>query len=356
MFDKPEIAGVSATQDTRWQAVIARDRNFDGHFYYAVRTTGVYCRPSCAARLAKPENVSFYETPEEAERAGFRPCKRCKPGEPALSGQHAAKVAEICRYIEAAPEIPSLDIMARSAGFSPYYFHRLFKTVTGVTPRAFATAHRAKRVRDALAKPGTKVTDAIYGAGFNSSGRFYETSNEMLGMTPAAYRGGGENIEICFAIGECSLGAILVAKSKKGVCAILMGDDPTPSRATFKIVFRVRGYLAATKASRSWSPKWSASLKHHRSVSICRSMCAARRSSSVSGKRCGKSRQVRQRATRRSPSGSEHQSRCARWQAPARRMPSRWQSPVTVLCATMVRSPVTAGASRASAPCWIGRK
>jgi AraC family transcriptional regulator, regulatory protein of adaptative response / methylated-DNA-[protein]-cysteine methyltransferase len=226
MFDKPEIAGVPASQDLRWHAVVTRDRTFDGQFYYAVRTTGVYCRPSCAARLAKPENVSFYESPEEAERAGFRPCKRCKPGEPVLSGQHAAKVAEICRYIEAAPEIPSLDAMARRAGFSSYYFHRLFKSVTGVTPRAFAIAYRAKRVRDALAKPGATVTGAIYGAGFNSSGRFYETSNEMLGMTPAAYRGGGENIEICFAIGECSLGAILVAKSKKGVCAILMGDDP----------------------------------------------------------------------------------------------------------------------------------
>jgi AraC family transcriptional regulator, regulatory protein of adaptative response / methylated-DNA-[protein]-cysteine methyltransferase len=226
MFDKPEIAGVPASQDRRWQAVIARDRNFDGQFYYAVRTTGVYCRPSCAARLAKPENVSFYKTPEEAERAGFRPCKRCKPGGPVLSGQHAAKVMEICRYIEAAPEIPSLAAMALRVGFSLYYFHRLFKSDTGVTPRAFAIAHRAKRVRDALTKQGATVTGAIYGAGFNSSGRFYETSNEMLGMTSTTYRGGGENIEICFAIGECSLGAILVAKSKKGVCAILMGDDP----------------------------------------------------------------------------------------------------------------------------------
>ncbi|WGJ14110.1 bifunctional DNA-binding transcriptional regulator/O6-methylguanine-DNA methyltransferase Ada [Methylocapsa sp. D3K7] len=226
MFDKPEIAGVSATQDSRWQALIDRDHNFDGQFYYAVRTTGVYCRPSCAARLAKPENVSFYKTPKEAERAGFRPCKRCRPREPTLSGQHAAKVAEICRYIEAAPEIASLEEMAGRAGLSPSHFHRLFKVVTGLTPRAYANADRAKRVRDALVRSGATVTDAIYGAGFNSSGRFYETSNEMLGMTPTAYRDGGENIEICFAIGESSLGPILVARSEKGVCAILMGDDP----------------------------------------------------------------------------------------------------------------------------------
>jgi AraC family transcriptional regulator of adaptative response/methylated-DNA-[protein]-cysteine methyltransferase len=142
-----------------------------------------------------------------------------------LIGQHAAKVAEICRHIEAAADILSLDAMARRAGFSPYHFHRLFKAVTGVTPRAYAIAHRAKRVRDALAEPGATVTRAIYGAGFNSSGRFYAISNEVLGMSPITYRDGGENIEICFAIGECSLGAILVARTDKGVCAILMGDD-----------------------------------------------------------------------------------------------------------------------------------
>ncbi len=226
MFDTPEIAGVSATRDARWQAVIARDRNFDGQFYYAVRTTGVYCRPSCAARRAKLENVSFYRSCEEAEGAGFRPCKRCKPDEIALAGRYAARVAEICRYIEAAPEIPSLEDMARKAGLSASHFHRLFKAVTGLTPRAYANAHRAERVRDALVRSGATVTDAIYDAGFNSSGRFYETSHEMLGMTPTAYRGGGENIEICFAIGESSLGAILVARSEKGVCTILMGDDP----------------------------------------------------------------------------------------------------------------------------------
>ena len=202
-------------QDPRWQAVALRDRRFDGQFYYAVRTTGVYCRPSCAARKAKPENVSFYPTCEEAERAGFRPCKRCAPNEPSQAEQHAAKVAEICRGIETAPEIPSLNEMASRAGMSPSHFHRLFKTITGVTPRAYAAAHRAKRVRDALAEPGTTVTEAIYGAGFNSSGRFYETSNEVLGMPPTAYRDGGKNTRIHFAIGECSLGSILVARSEK---------------------------------------------------------------------------------------------------------------------------------------------
>jgi len=226
MFNTPDIVEAPPGQDPPWQAIVARDRNFDGHFYYAVKTTGVYCRPSCAARAAKPNNVSFYPSCADAEQAGFRPCKRCKPNEPGFAERHAAKVAEICRNIETAPQIPSLNEMAGRAGVSPSHFHRLFKSVTGVTPRAYAVAHRAKRVRDALAGPGATVTSALYDAGFNSSGRFYETADAILGMTPATYRDGGKNIEITFAIGECSLGTILVARSEKGVCAILMGDDP----------------------------------------------------------------------------------------------------------------------------------
>ncbi|MGH6821373.1 MAG: bifunctional DNA-binding transcriptional regulator/O6-methylguanine-DNA methyltransferase Ada, partial [Methylocella sp.] len=226
MFDNSNVVEVPADHDPRWQAVVARDRNFDGHFYYAVKTTGVYCRPSCAARVAKPENVSFHATREDAEQAGFRPCRRCEPDKPALVERHAAKVAAICRGIEAAEVIPSLSELARKSGLSTYHFHRLFKAVTGVTPRAYAIAHRAKRIRDALAQPGTTVTAAIYDAGFNSSGRFYESSNTVLGMTPTDYRAGGANTGIRFAIGECSLGSILVARSERGVCAILMGDDP----------------------------------------------------------------------------------------------------------------------------------
>jgi AraC family transcriptional regulator of adaptative response/methylated-DNA-[protein]-cysteine methyltransferase len=176
MCNKADIME-AAGQDPRWRVVALRDRTFDGQFYYAVKTTGVYCRPSCAARKAKPENVSFYASCEDAERAGFRPCKRCKPNGPSLAARHAAKVAEICRGIETAIQIPSLNEMASRAGMSAYHFHRLFKAVTGVTPTAYAIAHRAKRVRDALTEPGATVTGAIYDAGFNSSGKFYETSD-----------------------------------------------------------------------------------------------------------------------------------------------------------------------------------
>jgi AraC family transcriptional regulator of adaptative response/methylated-DNA-[protein]-cysteine methyltransferase len=205
---------------------MTRDAAFDDKFFYSVATTGVYCRPSCASRLARPENVAFHATSEEAERAGFRACKRCKPDQAALRAQQAEKIATICRAIEAAEEVPTLDQLARKAGMSPFHFHRIFKAVTGVTPKAYASAHRAKRLREQLARPEASVTTAIYDAGFNSSGRFYEASDDVLGMKPKDYRAGGANAEIRFAIGQCSLGAILVAQSMRGVCAIQLGDDP----------------------------------------------------------------------------------------------------------------------------------
>jgi AraC family transcriptional regulator of adaptative response/methylated-DNA-[protein]-cysteine methyltransferase len=206
--------------------VIARDRRADGAFYYSVDTTGVYCRPSCASRRANPKNVRFHRTAADAERAGFRPCRRCRPGETPIGRTHAAKVAEICRLIESADETPRLANLAERAGLSPYHFHRVFKAVTGVTPRAYAAAHRTARVRHELEKRSKTVTEAIYDAGFNSGGRFYERSGDILGMTPTDFRAGGADTEIHFAVGECSLGSVLVGRTAKGVCAILLGDDP----------------------------------------------------------------------------------------------------------------------------------
>jgi len=205
--------------------VVARDGQQDGKFFYSVKTTGVYCRPSCPARTARPENVAFHLTAAGAERAGFRPCKRCKPDQPSLAEQHVAKVAEVCRLIEEAEVLPTLDDLAARARMSAYHFHRIFKEVTGLTPKTYAAAHRAKRVRQALGQSDT-VTEALYAAGYGSNGRFYAESNRVLGMTPSNYRAGGADTEIRFAVGECSLGAILVAQSERGICAILMGDDP----------------------------------------------------------------------------------------------------------------------------------
>jgi AraC family transcriptional regulator, regulatory protein of adaptative response / methylated-DNA-[protein]-cysteine methyltransferase len=211
--------------DPRWLAVVKREKTADGTFYYSVKTTGVYCRPSCASRLARPENVLFHQTPEDAERAGFRACKRCKPKLASLIKENAAKISKVCRLIDRSEESLSLDQLAKYAGMSVFHLHRTFKAITGLTPSGYAAAHRSNRVRRTLNKTRS-VTDAIYDAGFNSSSRFYESSNEVLGMTPTNFRDGGANTAIHFAIGECSLGSILVAKSERGVCAVLIGDDP----------------------------------------------------------------------------------------------------------------------------------
>jgi AraC family transcriptional regulator of adaptative response/methylated-DNA-[protein]-cysteine methyltransferase len=213
-----------STDDERWAAVTAKDTRFDGGFVYSVATTGVYCRPSCPARLAKRANVQFHATCADAESAGFRPCKRCKPDGASRAAADAAKVTEACRLIEASEEPPSLAMLAQAAGLSPSHFHRLFKSITSVTPKTYAVAHRQQRVRDQLAG-SESVTAAIYGAGFNSNGRFYATSTKVLGMTPTEYRNGGDKTTIKFAVGSCSLGDVLVAASEKGVCAVLLGDD-----------------------------------------------------------------------------------------------------------------------------------
>lgn len=217
-------ARTDTSDDPRWTAIAARDPEADGRFFYSVRTTGVYCRPSCASRRAKPENVAFHATREDAERAGFRPCRRCRPDQPSLREQHGHTIAAACRRIEAAEGVPLLADLARPAGMSPFHFHRVFKTITGLTPKAYAEAHRAGRLRRELSR-GATVTDAIFGAGFNSNSRFYDKADEILGMTPSRYRDGGKNTRIRFAIGECSLGAILVAASGRGVCAVMLGDD-----------------------------------------------------------------------------------------------------------------------------------
>lgn len=214
-----------ADDESRWQALVRRDQRAEGAFYYAVQTTGVYCRPTCGSRLAKREHVLFYATCARAEAAGFRPCKRCRPHEPSLAECRQQAVARACALIGEAEGTPDLRSLAQSVGMSPYHFHRVFKQITGVTPKAYAAAQRARRVREGLAQ-GASVTEAMYGAGFNSSGRFYATSTQELGMTPRVFRAGGPGVAIRFAVGECSLGSVLVAASDKGVCAILLGDDP----------------------------------------------------------------------------------------------------------------------------------
>jgi len=216
-------------RDPRWCAVLARDASADGRFFYSVRTTGVYCRPSCASRAANPRNVRFHATAAAAEAAGFRPCKRCKPDETPLAAKRSALIARACRSIEreiaAGDSPPTLMELAVAAKLSRYHFHRLFKAEAGVMPRDYAAAKRAERLRSDLSG-APSVTSAIYDAGFNASSRFYQQADSLIGMTPRAYRQGGKDVEFRFALGRCSFGALLVAMSAKGVCAILLGDKP----------------------------------------------------------------------------------------------------------------------------------
>jgi len=211
--------------EDRWAAVVRRDAEADGVFLYAVRTTGVYCRPSCRARAPLRQNVAFFDSGQAAQAAGFRPCKRCMPEGLSRQQIQGRAVAEACRIIAQAEQPPSLQAVARAVGLSPHHLHRLFKAATGITPSAYAVACRVERVRDGLIREGS-VTAAIYDAGYGSNGRFYATSDAVLGMSPSAFRAGGEGASIRFAIGQCSLGAILVAATQRGICAILIGDDP----------------------------------------------------------------------------------------------------------------------------------
>jgi len=216
---------LNTQDDPRWAAVVARDPRADGQFVYAVKTTGIYCRPSSLARLPKPQNVEFFDTAEEAEAAGYRPSKRASKDQSDVAAQHAATVAAACRQIESAETLPALNELAEAAGLSAFHFHRVFKAATGLTPKGYAAAHRSRRVRQRLAD-GDSVTDALYDAGFNSNSRFYEAADQLLGMKPGDFRAAGQNNDIRFAVGQCSLGAILVAQSDRGICAILLGDDP----------------------------------------------------------------------------------------------------------------------------------
>jgi AraC family transcriptional regulator of adaptative response/methylated-DNA-[protein]-cysteine methyltransferase len=221
----PNPAHAAVADDPRWARVVARDRTADGVFWYSVMTTGIYCRPACPSRTANPKNVRLHDTLDAAKATGFRPCKRCNPDGQSMDSENVAIVARACRLIEASEDQPSLTDLAAAVGRSASYFHRLFRAATGLTPKDYAAAHRAAKVRQGL-EHGNSVTETIYEAGVNSSGRFYEKSTDMLGMTPTRYRAGGTNEEIRFAVGKSSLGAILVASSKQGVVSVLLGDDP----------------------------------------------------------------------------------------------------------------------------------
>lgn len=211
--------------DQKWNAVIRRDRTADGAFYYAVRTTGIYCRPGCSSRLPKYENIEYFSTVKEAENAGYRPCRRCNPDGKSIQDKHREIVLEACRLLEDSDSGKTLENLANRSGLSRYHFQRLFKEFVGVTPSQYGTAVRAKRFRQHL-QDTTSVTEAIYAAGYSSSGRAYEKVRERLAMTPKTYSKGGAGMDIHYDIVRCFLGWLLVGATEHGVCSVEFGDDP----------------------------------------------------------------------------------------------------------------------------------
>jgi len=209
--------------ESRWQRVLRRDSS--APFLYSVRTTGVYCRPDCPSRRPLESNVAFYEDAAAAEAAGFRACRRCRPNESSLRERHLALVTTACRAIEDAPEVsPSLGDLAAAAGMSKFHFLRTFKSIAGMTPKAYALARRAGRVRENLSR-ATNVTEAVYASGFGSSSRFYESAATTLGMKPATFRAHGRGARIRFVVTRSTLGTVLVAATERGLCAVAFGDD-----------------------------------------------------------------------------------------------------------------------------------
>lgn len=212
-------------EEERWAAVLARDARADGRFVYSVRSTGIYCRPSCPSRRPSREQVCFHENPQAAELAGFRACKRCDPKGEGVRARQVQLVTHVCRLLETSEEEPSLAELAGAVGLSPFHLQRLFRRLMGMSPKQYAKHLRLGRFKRSLRKSGT-VTEAIYEGGFGSSGRFYEESQAGLGMKPSTLKKGGQGERLRFGIGQCALGSVLVAASEKGLCFITLGDDP----------------------------------------------------------------------------------------------------------------------------------
>lgn len=213
------------TDDGRWKAVSDNDPAADGEFYYAVITTGVYCRPSCPSRLPNRINVEYFMTSSQAEAAGYRACKRCNPTADSKNLQVERKIIHACRLIENSETFLRLDELAKQVGLSPYHFHRLFRKIIGVTPKQYAARNKAVRFRKSL-ETSPSVTDAIYSAGYGSSGGAYDKARNQLAMQPKIYRKGGKGETIIYGLAESYLGWIIVAATDRGICAIEFGDEP----------------------------------------------------------------------------------------------------------------------------------
>lgn len=216
---------IDLSADALWRAVTDRDRSYDGVVFYAVRTTGIFCRPQCPSRKPARANVVFFFSAQGAHNAGYRPCHRCRPDQPSAPGTPVDTVVELCRYIESCTgHLPTLQELAELVGMSPGYVQRLFRNTLGVSPRQYADWHRQARFRRAL-REGEGIAAATYGAGYGSGSRVYENSSRNMGMTPAGYRLRGQGLAIRYTVVPCRLGFLLAAATQKGICAVRLGDS-----------------------------------------------------------------------------------------------------------------------------------
>ncbi|PKL34735.1 MAG: bifunctional DNA-binding transcriptional regulator/O6-methylguanine-DNA methyltransferase Ada [Spirochaetae bacterium HGW-Spirochaetae-10] len=248
-----DTASLKTLAEERWNVLISRRSHvpdastsglavplnpalLDPGFFYGVKTTKIYCRPTCPSKLARRENVVFFDTIEMARRAGFRPCKRCRPDDASFTAKNDDIIAALCRYIDGCDHIPTLQELSQLSSVSPYHLHRLFCERTGLTPRQYAAQHRRERLRSELRK-SRSVTDALYQSGYNAGSRFYSDADRTTGMLPSKYRKGGEGVVIRYATGRCSLGRILVAESDRGICAVLFADHDDNLRRELTAMF-----------------------------------------------------------------------------------------------------------------------
>jgi AraC family transcriptional regulator of adaptative response/methylated-DNA-[protein]-cysteine methyltransferase len=246
-----DAGGQVADDETLWRAVLKRDATFDGTIFFAVRSTGIYCRPSCPARRPRREQVVFFQIPEAAERAGFRSCRRCRPHSTAMNDPQVEMVRQACRYIESQDQLPTLENLSEHTGVSPYHLQRVFKRVAGITPRQYAEANRLDQFKAGV-KKGATVTGAMYEAGYGSSSRLYERAPAQLGMTPADYRRGGKGVRINYTIAGCSLGRLLVAGTEKGVCSVRLGDSDAALEANLLSEYPAAGVNRDDEALSEW--------------------------------------------------------------------------------------------------------
>src|SRR5882672_5977596 len=224
MMTMPTAGLKARTTSDQWKSVLARDTRANGTFVYAVSSTGIYCKPSCASRRPRRDRVVFFDAPADAVRAGYRACKRCRPDEADAVDPWVDKIRRACVYLANVDGHVSLAHLAARLGGSPYHLQRSFKRLVGVTPREYAEACRLRKMKRSLRR-GESVTEAMLDAGYSSSSRFYERAASKLAMKPQVYRRGAAGKEIAYAIGDSPLGRLLVAATSKGICAVFLSES-----------------------------------------------------------------------------------------------------------------------------------